>query len=185
MILMILTLIGIESFKNDPKKSILIGDSNVNVISHSTGFPPIKIGPHKGGITSNELISMLDTSPKDYHILTSFVAIGTNDCYKVTDENSLLLMKKIKYHYPNVKKVYIIWGSLGWGGVKNKTACDQKIYYDRYVKNGFIPINPTPISYDYKNCSYDVPQHYKDAGSAHEKNSKAVLYIVSKIKILI
>ena len=124
-------------------KAILIGDSNVSCIKKTKGFKEldITVGKNKSGINTDQLISLLNTASPDDQIEVVFIAIGTNDGY--SGDSSLKLKNKLNEIYPNNKELYVIWGSRGWGGVKNKTLTDQEKFYKKFEKNGFKVIKST------------------------------------------
>ena len=150
-------------------KSILIGDSNVGVIKLTNGFKSsgVDIGPYKSGITTSGLIDILGQSVIDTSHNIIFVAIGTNDIYQTN--NSSYLKKQIKIKYPRVSDIYVIWGSRGWGGVKNITIVDQDLFYNRFEFNRFKVIRITS-------------GNFKNDTLAHTPNQKYQLEIVEKMK---
>ena len=164
--------------------SVLIGDSNVHCISKNPEFPSLNvtIGTHKGGINCPMLISMLKWASYNRSITKIYVAIGTNDCYIPNASNAMQLKKILLTKYPNAKDFYVIYGSLGWGGVAYKTPCNQKDFYVEYEKIGFKVINTTSDGYNYKSCNGKTRQLFADAGTAHDSKSEMVKYVIKRIK---
>lgn len=123
--------------KTTVRKSIIIGDSNVDVIKATKGIKSnIKISNiRKVGISSIGLVDMLRKSKIDTLYNTIFVAIGTNDNYNI--DYSLKLKSEITRIFPNTKEMYVIYGSRGWGSVTNKTEKNQQDYYNKFKTNGF------------------------------------------------
>lgn len=146
---------------NNRVKSVLIGDSNVGVIKYTKGFSSsgVFLGPYKGGINTQGLINKLKLSKIDKTYNTVFVAIGTNDGYKTDLSKSLLI--QIKKTYPNVKNVYVIWGSRGWGGVKNKKISHQECFYKRFEENGFKIIKITNGYFPSDALAHSANQSYQ------------------------
>ena len=150
---------------------VLIGDSNVGVIKRTRGFNNIvnlSLGPYKGGISTQGLIDKLKTSKRDNRYNIVFVAIGTNDGYRTDFSKSL--MKQIKRTYPNVRDVYVIWGSRGWGGVRHKEISHQETFYKKFEDNGFKVIKVTS-------------GYFPSDALAHSSNQKYQIEIIEEIKI--
>lgn len=153
------------------QKSILIGDSNVKTIKSTKGFNEtgIKIGKYKSGINTLGLISLLKSEKVDSGITTIFIAIGTNDGYM--GDYSLKLRLQLNKTYPNAKKLYVIWGSRGWSGIKFKTIEQQESYYKKFEYSGFQVIKVTS-------------GYFPTDKLAHTANSRFFIDIVERLKIL-
>lgn len=153
--------------KQISRKSIIIGDSNVDVIKSTKGMDTsISISKiRKSGISSIGLIDLLKRSKIDTVYNTIFVAIGTNDNYNI--DYSLKLKAEIYRVFPNTKEIYVIYGTRGWGSVTNKTERNQNDYYNKYKNNGFKIV---------KSNGY-----FTTCLSAHTPNSKYFINIVNKI----
>lgn len=133
---------------------LLLGDSGVKVIQSTVGFSnpsktKVDIGPNCGGEGVKFLVQSLKQEDiyqnKTYpNVKVIYTQIGVNGGY--SDSQTLIkeyndLITKI---FPNAKKV-IFGGTLGWGGVKNKTkATNQDPYYKKYQDLGWI--------YEYPAC---------------------------------
>jgi len=131
-------------------KPILIGDSKVGGIKSTKGFNKLnlQVGFFKPGINTEQLINLLDNISVDSTINCVVVSIGTNDGYK--GDKSKLLKGKLFEVYPNLVKLFVIRGSIGWGSVKNKSTKDQDSFYSKFQLNGFelIKINNCVIPSD-------------------------------------
>ena len=178
---------------------MFIGDSNVAVIANSDGYGELynlglRLGVHQMGLSSAGLYRSLFKVKRDFNIDKVFIAIGTNDCYireykingqLISNDYSSAIKNRLKYLYPNAKNLYIIWGTIGWGGTRYCKPKNQLFYYHMYVKNGFIPINPTPYDYDYHSKDIHVIQYAPDDMAAHTKNSPYVKYIIKEMSTMV
>ena len=151
-------------------KGILIGDSNVKVISATTGFKNLnlKIGVNRKGINTTQLTKLLNNSKVDNSINQVFIAIGTNDSYVPTDTRALY--NKVHKLYPN-SKIYVIWGSRGWGNNRHKTINDEQKFYDIFSNNGFLQLKITN-------------GYFKNEILAHTPNQSYQLSIINSIKLI-
>jgi hypothetical protein len=174
ILLIFLILFTNESNSFNIKKnriSVLIGDSNVGVISNTKGYNQtnIKTGLYKVGISTIDLISMLGKLNPDTTYNTVFVAIGTNDLYKT--DNSIKLKKTIQNAFPRVKEIYVIWGSRGWGNVSLIDVKQQDIFYSKFEKNGYKVIKCTK-------------GYFKNSYLAHTPNQPYQNYIIKQFILI-
>lgn len=162
-------------------KTILHGDSGVGMLQQHWNFPKdICIGISKPGASSEKLIQLLFAESINARIENCIVHIGTNDSYQYI--NALLLKTVLQTKYPNCKKFYVIWGTIGWGSVTNRTPCDQKVYYSKLTAYGFENIITTGAEYDWIKCSAKSSSNYfSSSHSAHQINSNYNLLITKKL----
>ncbi len=171
---------------------LLLGDSGVKVIQSTVGFSnpsktKVDIGPNCGGEGVKFLVQSLKQEDiyqnKTYpNVKVIYTQIGVNGGY--SDSQTLIkeyndLITKI---FPNAKKV-IFGGTLGWGGVKNKTkGANQDPYYKKYQDLGWI--------YEYPACgepcatSGSAYNNGKDI--SHDRTSdyfKAIIDIIDKYRL--
>lgn len=140
--------------------SILIGDSKVGCLRRTDGFKnlDIRIGKNKSGINTSGLIQLLNNQQIDTTIQNVFISIGTNDGYKGNPSENL--KSKIKTVFPRVSKMWVIWGSRGWGNIKNTTIQQQELFYKQFVKNGFGEIKTTAGYFTTDELAHTCNQKY-------------------------
>lgn len=163
-------------------KTILHGDSGVGMLRHHSNFPDnICIGISKPGASSERLIQLIFEEAINANIENCIIHIGTNDSYQFI--NALLLKTALQSKYPNCKRYYVIWGTIGWGSVTNHTPCDQKKYYSKLTSYGFENIVTTGAGYDWNVCSPTSSSNYfSSSQSAHQINSNYNLIITKKLQ---
>lgn len=165
-------------------KTIIHGDSGVEMLRRHYNFPTdICIGISKSGASSTTLIKLLSDVRVNHQIESCIIHIGTNDAYQYI--NALHLKAVLQSKYPNCKQYYIIWGTIGWGSVTNKTPCDQKRYYSKFEMYGFQSITTVGPEYNWINCIANTSWNYfSTSQSAHQINSKYNLLITKKLQQL-
>jgi hypothetical protein len=169
---------------NSSSTHVIMGDSGVSTLTNVVGFstPALKkisIGSNCVGSGVKFLIDSFEKDPiyKDMtypNVQVFYLKVGTNDAYN-TSTDSIKRIKQLNdlvvKHFPNAKKI-VLPGTLGWGGVINKTKTDQDNYYQNYVNLGWV--------YDYPQCGQTCVNVGSDAGAHNSKNP----YFVDTLKIM-
>jgi hypothetical protein len=132
--------------KSDPTKNIIIGDSQTPFIAKNTKKAIIldKKGSEeslwKGGMALKWLKNAVLKYKKSPEINSVIINIGTNGGFNLKEDVSGLV-DAIKEKFPNAE-LYVVQGSWGWGGNKNKTLQNVKDYYDKFKNEGVKIIEP-------------------------------------------
>jgi hypothetical protein len=169
---------------NSSSTHVIMGDSGVSTLTNVVGFstPALKkisIGSNCVGSGVKFLIDSFEKDPiyKDMtypNVQVFYLKVGTNDAYN-TSTDSIKRIKQLNdlvvKHFPNAKKI-VLPGTLGWGGVINKTKTNQDNYYQNYVNLGWV--------YDYPQCGQTCVNVGSDAGAHNSKNP----YFVDTLKII-
>jgi hypothetical protein len=136
-----------------PVKGVIIGDSQVPLIYKNTrtSDPIFNYGNllqpisqegvlWKSGWGTKALASALKNLTEIQTDITHvFICIGTNDGFNTAITQSMTeVAENIIIHYPNAQH-YLIKGSYGWGGVKDKTAVDAAKYAQAF-SNVYSPL---------------------------------------------
>lgn len=166
-------LINHKTNNSGHNKSILIGDSNVNVLSKTKGFSSlgVDIGPYKSGLTTIGLIDLIGKSNIDTIHTIIFIEIGTNE-NNYQSNNSESLHKVIRKVYPKSSELYVIWGTRGWGRNKETSIVDQDLFYNRFEFHRFKVIRVTS-------------GYFKTDTLAHTPNQKYQLEVIDRIKKIV
>ena len=108
-----------------------------------------------------DLATALNNNTEDDTVANIVMSIGTNGGFNTGDVNQMAsLVKGLKKSYPFAKKIFLVKGSWGWGGLNDlctsgseQTNCPKVEVYYSTLKNtlssaGYsVEIVPTAIGY--------------------------------------
>lgn len=121
-------------------KSIIIGDSQTPFIARQSKKVKMlgNVGGEnvlwKGGMGLKWLRDATSKYPISKDISNVVINIGTNGGFNPKDDISGLV-SQLKRVFPN-SKLYVVKGSWGWGGNKNKTVKQVDDYYKKFKDEG-------------------------------------------------
>lgn len=123
-------------------KSIIIGDSQTPFITKQSKKVKMlgSVGGEnvlwKGGMGLSWLKGAVSKYPITKDVKNIVINIGTNGGFNIND-NVSGLMDELKRVFPNAD-FYVVKGSWGWGGNKNKTVSQVDNYYQKFKDEGAI-----------------------------------------------
>lgn len=148
---------------NTTTKTVVIGDSQSLAISKKATktFLSTEQKGWKVGWSMKDLATALNNNTEDDTVANIVMSIGTNGGFNTGDVNQTAsLIKGLKKSYPFAKKIFLVKGSWGWGGLNNlctsgseQTNCPKVEAYYATLKNtlssaGYsVEIIPTAIGY--------------------------------------
>ena len=127
-------------------KNIIIGDSQspyvdwgsdkFELISKNSGVNSL----WQSGKTLSWLLDAVNNYKKDTSITNVAICIGTNGAFNKNDKIKDLV-NSLSVKFPN-SKLFVVQGSWGWGGLKNKTEKQVRDYYLKFKDLGVVVIEP-------------------------------------------
>ena len=127
-------------------KNIIIGDSQspyvdwgsdkFELISKNSGVNSL----WQSGKTLSWLLDAVNNYKKDTSITNVAICIGTNGAFNKNDKIKDLV-NSLSVKFPN-SKLFVVQGSWGWGGLKNKTEKQVRDYYLKFKDLGVVIIEP-------------------------------------------
>jgi hypothetical protein len=127
-------------------KNIIIGDSQspyvdwgsdkFELISKNSGVNSL----WQSGKTLSWLLDAVNNYKKDTSITNVTICIGTNGAFNKNDKIKDLV-NSLSVKFPN-SKLFVVQGSWGWGGLKNKTEKQVRDYYLKFKDLGVVVIEP-------------------------------------------
>jgi hypothetical protein len=126
--------------ETDADKSIIVGDSQTPFITRQSKKVKMlgSVGGEnvlwKGGMGLSWLKGAVSKYPITKDVKNVVINIGTNGGFNIND-NVSGLMDELKRVFPNAD-FYVVKGSWGWGGNKNKTVSQVDNYYQKFKDEG-------------------------------------------------
>jgi hypothetical protein len=127
-------------------KNIIIGDSQspyvdwgsdkFELISKTGGANSL----WQSGKTLSWLLNVVNNYKKDTSITNVAICIGTNGAFNKNDKIKDLV-NSLSIKFPN-SNLFVVQGSWGWGGLKNKTEKQVRDYYLKFKDLGVVVIEP-------------------------------------------
>ena len=127
-------------------KNIIIGDSQspyvdwgsdkFELISKNSGVNSL----WQSGKTLSWLLDAVNNYKKDTSITNVAICIGTNGAFNKNDKIKDLV-NSLSVKFPN-SKLFVVQGSWGWGGLKNKTEKQVRDYYLKFKDLGVVVTEP-------------------------------------------
>ncbi len=121
-------------------KSIIVGDSQTPFIARQSKKVKMlgSVGGEnvlwKGGMGLKWLRDATSNYPISKDVSNVVINIGTNGGFNLKDDISGLV-SQLRRVFPNAK-LYVVKGSWGWGGNKNKTVKQVDDYYNKFKDEG-------------------------------------------------
>jgi hypothetical protein len=154
-------------------KSIIIGDSQTPFIAKQSQKIKIlgSVGGEnvlwKGGMGLKWLKEAVTKYPVSKDVSNVVINIGTNGGFNLKDDISGLV-NQLKRVFPN-SKLYVVKGSWGWGGNKDKTISQIDSYYNKFKDNSVIVLNTAIGSVNDPHGNLPI---YKEIGKEIDKTIK-------------
>ena len=159
--------------ENKEKKSIIIGDSQTPFIARQSKNVKMlgSVGSEnvlwKGGMGLSWLKDATSKYPISKDVSNVVINIGTNGGFNPKDDVTGLV-NQLKRVFPNAK-LYVVKGSWGWGGNKDKTISQIDSYYNKFKDNSVIVLNTAIGSVNDPHGNLPI---YKEIGKEIDKTIK-------------
>jgi hypothetical protein len=126
--------------------TLLMGDSIINALYSNNKFNKknnsVGIYYNCAGADLDDLINWLTNDTNTYpNIKQIIVSIGVNDGYPLGQEDKITnLNNLLKKKFTKLTSKFILLGTIGWGGVNEKTSTDTTNYFKQFT--GWTLIKP-------------------------------------------